>query len=206
MQPQSEQEQPSTDFGFMLNQQQPAQTPAGPAGKFGGFGKPAKILVGLALVFVVVIIAALVFSSGGSGSSQQVLDLMCQNQEIVRVSAAQDQKFTDGDTKGLSATTQASLSSQNLELANYLAKANFKYDQKALAAKTNPATDTQLQTAAQNNNLDDAYALFLRNSLRAYQDSLSSTFKTATSKSLKDTLQAAYDSVRTILESPQLRS
>jgi hypothetical protein len=80
MPPQSEQEQPKTDFGFMMDQQPPAQTPPGPAGKISGFGKPAKILAGLGLVFVVVIVAALIFSSGSSGSSQKFLDLMAHNQ------------------------------------------------------------------------------------------------------------------------------
>ena len=188
----------------MMNQQQPPPS-SGPAGKISRFGKPAKILVGLALVFVVVIVAALIFSSGGSGSSQQVLDLMAQNQEIARVSAAQDQKFTDGNTKGLSATTQAALASQQIEFGNYLSKTKVKYDQKQLAAKTNPATDTQLETAAQNNSLDDAYAQYLRNSLSAYSVSLSKTYKSADSASLKTALQAAYDSVRTLLDSPQFR-
>jgi hypothetical protein len=205
MPPQTDQEQSNPDFGFMMDQQPPAQTPPGPAGKISGFGKPAKILAGLGLVFVVVIVAALIFSSGGSGSSQQVLDLMAQNQEIARVSKAQDQKFTDGNTKGLSATTQATLASQQNELGSYLSKTNVKYGQKELAVKTNPATDTQLETAAQNNSLDDAYAQYLKSSLSAYSISLSATYKSTDSASLKSALQAAYDSVQTLLNSPQFR-
>jgi hypothetical protein len=204
MQPQTEQESPKTDFGFMMNQQQPPPS-SGPAGKISSFGKPAKILVGLGALFAIVIVAALIFSSGSSGSSQQVLDLMAQNQEIVRVSAAQDQKFSDGNTKGLSATTQAALTSQQKELASYLSKTKVKYGQKELAAKTNPATDTQLETAAQNNSLDDAYAQYLKSSLSAYSVSLSKTYKSTDSTVLKTALQAAYDSVKTLLDSPQFR-
>ncbi|HEX5395043.1 MAG TPA: hypothetical protein VFW52_01700 [Candidatus Saccharimonadales bacterium] len=205
MPPQTDQEQSNPDFGFMLDQQQPAHNPPGPAGKFTGFGKPFKILAALAVVFVVVIVAALIFSGGGSGSSQQVLDLMAQNQEIIRVSQAQDQKFTDGDTKGLAATTRSVLSSQKIDLGNYLAKSHVKYGEKELAVKTNPKTDSDLETAAQNNNLDDAYAIYLRSSLTAYSSSLSSTFKSTDSASLKQTLKSAFDSVQTILDSPQFR-
>ena len=204
--PQPDPEAPKTDFGFMMDQQQPPPASPGAAGKFNGFGKLAKIAAVLLLVFVVVIIAALVFSGGGDNSSKQVLDLMAQNQEVARVSFAQDQKFTDGDTKGLSATTQAAMNSQRLELAAYLAKTKYKYSEKELAAKANLATDAQLATAAQNNGLDDAYALYLRTSLKTYSNSLSATFKSADSSTLKATLQSAYDSVQTLLASPQLRS
>jgi hypothetical protein len=105
----------------------------------------------------------------------------------------------------LSATTQATLDSQQNELGSYLSKTNVKYGQKELAVKTNPATDTQLETAAQNNSLDDAYAQYLKSSLSAYSISLSATYKSTDSASLKSALQAAYDSVQTLLNSPQFR-
>jgi hypothetical protein len=130
---------------------------------------------------------------------------MAQNQEIVRVSQLQEQKFKDQDTKDLSATTQAVMSSQKFQFANYLSKAGVKYSPQQLLAKMNASTDTDLQTAAQNNNLDQAYIAYLKNSLTTYLDSLNSTSRTSKSQSLKDTLRSAQNSVQTLLNSPKFK-
>ncbi|MBI2285317.1 hypothetical protein HYU82_00640 [Candidatus Saccharibacteria bacterium] len=190
------------DFDFMLKQK-PQQKK-----KFGlptGLGKPAKLLIATVVALVIAITAALIFS-GGDNSSKQVFDLMAQNQEIVRVSQLQDQKFTDEDTKGLSATTQAVMGSQKFQLGDYLSKVNIKYSEQQLATGMNSGTDTELQTAAQNNNLDDAYATYLKTSLMAYLNSLNSTYQATQSQTLKTTLKAAYESVQTLLNSPQFQS
>ncbi|MEX1059197.1 MAG: hypothetical protein WEC17_02085 [Candidatus Saccharimonadales bacterium] len=192
------------DFGFMLNQQQP-QAPSSPGARFAKFGKPAKLLIAALVVLIIVIVAALIFG-GGANDSKQVLDLMAQNQEITRVSQLQDQKLSDENTKGLSATTQATMNSQKAELGSYLSKAKAKYSPQQLAAKQSSDTDTQLQAAAQNNNLDQAYASYLKTSLTNYLNSLSGAFKATKSQTLKSTLQSAYDSVQTLLKSPQFRS
>ncbi|HLG91147.1 MAG TPA: hypothetical protein VI336_03270 [Candidatus Saccharimonadales bacterium] len=192
-----------TDFGFMLSQQQP-QTQTSSAGRFSNLGKPAKILAATVGVLIIVIAGALILG-GGDSSSKQVLDLMAQSQEIARVSQQQDLKFTDTNTKGLSATTQAAMNSQKFELGSYLGKAGVKYGQKELAVKLNQKTDTDLQTAAQNNNLDGAYVSYLKTSLTTYLNSLNSTYQAANSQTLKTNLKAAYDSVQVLLKSPQFK-
>lgn len=188
----------------MLNQQQP-EAQKGPVGKFSSLGKPAKILATAVVALILVVVAAMVFSSGES-NSQQVINLIAQNQEIIRVSQLQDQKFSDGNTKGLSATTQAAMNSQKFQLSDYLTKANVKYSPQQLAAKMNPNIDTKLQTAAQNNNLDDAYISYLKTSLTDYMNSLSETFKATKSQTLKSALQSASNSVQTLLNSPQFKN
>ncbi|HEY5550222.1 MAG TPA: hypothetical protein VIK37_03450 [Candidatus Saccharimonadales bacterium] len=192
------------DFGFMLNQQQPP-APTSPTARFAKFGKPAKLLILALIALIIVIVVALIFS-GGDKNSNQVLNLMTQNQEIVRVSQLQDQKFTDANTKGLSATTQSVMSSQKVELADYLAKAKVKYGEQQLATGLNKNTDTELEAAAKNNNLDQAYISYLKTSMVEYLNSLNETFQATKSKTLKSTLQSAYDSIQTLLKSPQFKS
>ncbi|HLG90546.1 MAG TPA: hypothetical protein VI336_00035 [Candidatus Saccharimonadales bacterium] len=190
------------NFDFMLKQK-PQQKKS--FGLPSGLGKPAKLLIAAAVALVIAIAAALIFG-GGDSNSKQVFDLMAQNQEIVRVSRLQDQKFTDEDTKGLSATTQAVMSSQKFQLGDYLSKVNVQYSEQQLAAKMNKNTDADLQTAAQNNNLDSAYVSYLKASLTTYMNSLNEAFTATSSQSLKSTLQSAYESVQTLLKSPQLKS
>lgn len=205
MPPQTDQPQTPSEpanFDFMLKQE---SKPKKSFGLPSGLGNPAKLLVAAVAVLVIAIVAALFFS-GGESNSQQVLNLMAQNQEIVRVSQLQDQKFRDGNTKDLSATTQAVMNSQKFELGDYLGKASVKYGAPELAAKMSTKTDTDLQTAAQNNNLDDAYVSYLKTSLTAYQNSLNNTFEATKSQTLKSTLQSAYESVQTLLKSPQFKS
>ena len=203
MPPQTTPESSNADFGFMLKQQQPQTGKS--SGRFSSLAKPAKLLFAAVAILVVVVVAALVLGSG-SDSSKQVVDLMAQSQEIVRVSEAQDTKFSDANTKGLSATTQAVMNSQKFQLSDYLTKAGAKYDPQQLAAKMNSDTDTQLQTAAQNNNLDSAYNSYLKTSLTVYVNSLNTTFQITKSPTLKSTLQSAYESVQTLLNSPQFKS
>jgi hypothetical protein len=194
-------ESSQSDFDFMLKQQSQNQS----SGKLSNLGKPAKILVAAVLALAIAIGAALLLG-GSDSNSQQVLDLMAQNQEIVRVSEAQEQKFKDANTKDFSATTQAVLASQKFQMGDYLNKSGVKYNEKQLAVKKNSSTDTQLQTAAQNNNLESAYLTYLKTSLTAYSNSLSQAFQAADSQTLKGTLQSAYSSLQTLLNSPQLKS
>lgn len=205
MQPNEEQSSAASspeNFDFMLKQQ-PQQKKS--FGLPSGLGKPAKFLIGAVGALIIAIVAALIFG-GGDGNSKQVLDLMAQNQEIVRVSQAQDQKFSDENTKGLSATAQAVMSSQKFQLGDYLTKANIKYGEQQLATKMDTNTGKELQTAAQNNKLDEAFVSYLKTSLTAYMNSLNETSKATSSQALKSTLQSASESVQTLLKSPQFNS
>ncbi len=190
---------PQPDFGFMLKQE-PKQKPS----RLSSLGKPAKLLLGVGVAFVIVIIVAVVLS-GGSGGSKQVVGLMAQSQEILRVTKAQEQQFKDVNTMALAATTEATLTSQQNDFSTYLMGAGIKYGPKELALSTNTSTDAELQTAAQNNNLDRAYATYLKNALTVYQNSMNTVFKDTGSASLKTSLESAYASVATLLQSPEFR-
>ena len=187
-----------TKFDFMLKQQPKPQK-----SKFSlPSNKPVKILLIAGAVLVVAILMASIFGGGGN-DSKKVIDLIAQSQEVIRISQLEDQQFKDANTKNLSATTQMTLESQQTAFAAYLKKNKVKYGPKDLAIRTNKTTDAQLQIADQNNNLEDAYALYLSNTLTTYQNSMNTLYKSTKSTSLKTALQSAFSSVGVLLRSPQ---
>ncbi len=185
----------------MLKQQQPQNH----SGRLSSLGTPAKIFIAALLVLIVVIVSAMLLNRGG-GNSQQVVDLMAQSQEIVRVSQLQEQQLQDSNTKGLAATAVTAMRSQQAEFGDILKRSNVKYGEIELAFRTNKDTDARLQTAAQNNNLDDTYTDYLKSSLSTYQSSLEQAFQATQSVSLRQALQSAYESITILLNSPQFKS
>lgn len=187
-------------FDFMLKDRpKPKRSLGLPSGIAG------KILV-IGVAIVVIILAASLIFGGKKSNTTQVLDLMAQQQEMIRVSKLEDRQFTDANVLNLSATTQETLQSQQAQLKLYLSKIKAKYKLKQLAARTNQSTDAQLQTAYQNNNLEKAYVLYLKNALATYQSSIQELYKTTPSKTLKLSLNEAYSSVAVLLKSPQFSS
>jgi hypothetical protein len=73
-----------------------------------------------------------------------------------------------------------------------------------LAADIDKTTDTQLQSASQNNNLDATYMGYLKVNLAKYQADLQTAYKAAGPKG-KTILKNAFDSTATLLGSPQLK-
>jgi hypothetical protein len=191
-----------SNFDFMLKEQ---PKPPRSFGLPSNWGKPTKLLALAGGILVVIILFAAVFG-GGNSDSKQVLDLMARSQEIIRVSKLEDQKLKDSNVINLEATTETIMTSQQSELSAYLKRVKVKYKAKDLALYLNKATDVELESAAQNNNLDNAYVLYLKKSLAAYQNSLNTTYKITKSRSLKSALQSAYTSVGTFLKAPQFSS
>lgn len=187
---------PGPDFDFITKEQ-----PAPKRQRFAGLGKPAKILIGSLAVLIIVTAAALLLGRGNT-SSQQIVDLMAQNQEIIRVSQLQDEQFKDPNTKALATTTVINLQSQQQQLSNYIGDVS----ENQLVAKTDAATDSKLETAARNNTLDNTYIAYLKAALTAYQNSLTEIYQSTKSQTLVEILQSAFNSVDTLLKSPHFKS
>jgi hypothetical protein len=109
------------------------------------------------------------------------------------------------DTKGLAVTTEAALSSDQAQLASYLGKNGVKVSSKSLAIYTDKTVDAQMQTAAQNNSLDSAYAAYLKKALMDYENRLSTVYPTV-SVTAKNILHTAFVSTQTLLAAPQVAS
>ena len=159
---------PNPQYDFILRDPQQSKR---------GFGlpslpKPMLILVGVVgLTFIIIIIAA-VLGGGKGGSTQQLVEVVGRAQEIARVSTNMQQQSQDPDTQYLAATTQIALASEQYQLTTYLAKHGVKITPAELLVYKNSSTDTQLQAAKQNNDLETSYDAYLKTSLAAYQNAI----------------------------------
>jgi type II secretory pathway pseudopilin PulG len=155
-----------------------------------------------AIVGILIVIASSVFGSSGV-NKKELVDAVAQAQEITRVSDLVSQQSRDPVTLGLASTTSTSLTSQRAELLAYLKKAKEKVSPKDVAIYLNKKNDTDLQTAAQNNRLSDAYYTYLKNELGKYQTALKTAHKD-NPKGAKTILNNAYNSTQTILSTQQI--
>ncbi len=195
MQPSS----PTPQYDFILNG---GQAPAKKT--FGSLPKPLLFVAG-AVILILVIIIWSSLSSGKSTNTSKVVDAMARAQEISRVSQLIESQSKDSNTQALAVTVQTTLSSQQAQMTAYLKNHGKKVSDKELAIYKDSGTDSQLQSAALNNNLEPTYDTYLKNSLATYNASLSTAYSSA-SGSLKPQLNDAYKSNQVILDSPQLKN
>lgn len=193
MQPQS----PTPQYDFILNNQPAPKKPGLLPTKMPGRLK--IILIGIIGLMVLFIVGALLFGGGGS-SSQPLLKIMSQAQEISRVSKLVQQQTKNNDTKALATTAAASLDSQKAELNGYLAGKKQKADPNTLAADLNKSTDSKMQIAAQNNSLEETYKTYLKTNLNSYSSQLQTAYSTASGEA-KLVLNSAFASTQVILDS-----
>jgi hypothetical protein len=111
----------------------------------------------------------------------------------------------DPTTQALAATVEATLSSDQDQLNAYLATNKVKVNKLQLAADTDKTVDAQLQTAQQNNSLDDAYKTYLRADLAKYLSDLQAAYKNVGPKG-QVILKNSFDSAKIILNSPPIKT
>ena len=198
-QPQS----PNPDFDFMLKNQQPAKRSLLPN---LNLPRPLKItLIAIGSIVVLIILYSLL-SGRGSGSTTAIEGVLARGQETLRVTTlVQQLELQDPQTQGLATTVSNSLTSDQVQLKTYLARNHAKVSAAQLAADTDKTTDTSMQTASQNNGLDDAYVSYLRSSLTKYEHDLQNAYKLAGPNG-KQLLSDAFNSAQTLLNSPPLKS
>ncbi len=197
MQPQS----PNPDFDFMLKDQ-PAKKRILPS---LNLSRPVKIGLGAVIAIVVIIIISSLLSGRNAGKTQPFIDVLARGQETLRVTSyVQQLQLQDPQTQTMAATAASALASDKQELISYLTKNHINVSAKALGADDDKTTDTSLQTAAQNNNLDSAYAAYMRDALSKYETDIQTAYKTAGSNG-KKILNDASISTTTLLNSAPLK-
>jgi hypothetical protein len=135
---------------------------------------------------------------------KQVVDITARAQEIIRVSDEVIKNAHDVNTANLASTTSSTLSSDETQLTALLKKNKIKVASKELSIYTNKNTDTEIQSAIQNNRLSEYYYSYLKKNLTAYQAAIKTSFETTSSVSLKNVLSSSYASTKIILTSQQL--
>jgi hypothetical protein len=169
---------------------------------------PRAVLFGggaVVAILLLILIFGLFFGKKNTGTAN-ILEAVGRGQEISRVTEVQSPNLKDPTTISLASTTQAALTSQQSELASWLAKHKVKTDPKSLAIYKNSATDNQLQQAAQNNNLDSAYLSYLQKALSDYVATLSNAYRATSSPSAKVILKDSFNSTETLLSSGPLKT
>jgi hypothetical protein len=172
---------------------------------------PRGVLLALgALIVILLLILAygLFFSGRGGSNTADLMDVIGQAQEVSRISTAQQPQLKDPNTAALAATATIATSSDAKQLSNYLTKNKVKIDKKRLAAITaaNKSVDTQLTSAAGNNNLEEAYLSYLKTALSNYSQTLRKAYTSAQAPATKTLLKNSFDSSQTLLDSPLLKS
>jgi hypothetical protein len=198
MQPQS----PNPKFDFMLKDQaQPKRGLALPGGNL------IKILV-IAIVAVMLLVIISSILRGNKGGPQAMVPLLARETEIIRVTGlAQDGQpaLQDPGTQALAATVATSLASQQQQITSYLSKNHVKPSKLQLATDTDKSMDSQLQAAGQNNTLDATYISYLKSGMASYQQELQTAYDKAGLNG-KAIIKDAFDSTKTLLDNPPLKS
>ncbi|HET9722137.1 MAG TPA: hypothetical protein VFP32_03910 [Candidatus Saccharimonadales bacterium] len=197
--------EPNPDLNFILN-----NSPQSKRGlKLPSFNlpKPAKIIIAVVVVLLALVVISSILSSHKSSASQPYVNALARQQEILRVTQLTQQQLQlqDPSTQALAATTYTTLSSQRQQILKYLSGQHMKVSTQSLVTDQDKTTDSQLQTAAQNNNLDAAFATYLKQGLTTYQKDLQTAYQSAGPNG-KKILSNAFDSSQILLSSAPLKS
>lgn len=189
----------------MMNNQQPARRRL-PLPSLN-LPRPIKIILLAVGGIILLVIIFSVLGNRSSGSATAFAGVLARGQETLRVTqlVQQQLQLQDPQTQALAATVSSSLTSDQVQLKNYLARIHISVSAVQIAADTDKSTDTSLQTAQQNNNLDGAYVSYLQGSLARYEQDIQKAYKLAGPNG-KKLLNNSFDGVQTLLSSPPLKS
>lgn len=193
-----------TPYDFIM------QNPQKPTGKFNfGGSKKSRILfvaiIGGVLLSLLIIIGAVVTSSGKTGT-QNLVSLAQEQNELIRVADIGISKARTADAKNLATITSFSLRSSQTDTLALLAKQGHKLKPKELAFKQDSSTDNQLNTANLNNKFDEVFLQLLDKSLATYQKDVKQVFDSSKSKSEQQILSTSYNGVTLLVGSQTAQS
>lgn len=200
--PDNEPATPNSSYDFLYAKGQ--QTKSGRKFELPKLSKPMWLLAISLVVLLLIVILAFVFGRS-SFNSQGYVELMSRAQEIVRVSDLAKDQTKNKDTLALISTTKATLSSEKNSIASYLSSNHVKVAPKSLTLYLDKNTDSQMQTAAQNGNVDSVYASYLKDQLSKYLSQLKIVDKVAGAKA-RVILNDAITSTDFLLADPQLNT
>jgi hypothetical protein len=208
MQPEAQQQTPAPagntnpDFNFIFNGDQKPRRHFNLPGASSPIKLALIIIGGGAVIGILIIILSGILSP--KVNTKEILDVAAQAQEISRVSAAVSDKSRDLNTANLASTTSTTLNSQEAELISYLKRNKKKANPKNLAIYLSKQTDSEAETANQNNRLSEYYYSYLKKNLVQYEASIKTAYDTASGANLRSTLQDYSKSTKVILSAQQL--
>lgn len=183
-------------YDFILN---PAQAQNKPAA--AGAKGPLRLLLGIGIVSGVLLVAGLVlmqFLPKGT-SSESLLGILQQQQEIIRISKGAQQAARSETIKGFAYTVNMSISTSQQQLQAYATKAGVAIQPEQLETKQDPDTDKLLENAKATSTYDSAVKKVLSTLLQEYTDQLRLVYKETGSSSLKKILDANFNAGKTLM-------
>lgn len=148
-------------------------------------------ILGLAVLLVPFIIYMVLFA-GAPDNKEQLIKVVQQQTELIRVAEMGLKQSRDDNAKNLARTTSLSITSDLSALKTALNSQKVKTPSKLLNGGKNPKTDELFTNAQQNNRFDEVFLKELQDELVAYQKSVKSTYDLTTNKKLKATLSTQY--------------
>jgi len=196
--------QPSQNpYDFMLAPKPEVKRPLLSGGK-----SPKNILIivgaiGL-LVVLVGVIVSLMLPKGDT--SQSVLGIAQQQQELMRIATQGQRQATSEDTKILAYNVDLSIGTSQRKILTYMTTRKIKTNEKLLALTQDPATDKDLEDAKAPSTYDSALGKVLATQLQSYLTDLQKSFQQTKNKALKQILSESYSSGKTLLSQAQAQN
>lgn len=160
----------------------------------------SKIMIFVGSIVVLIIVGILLMSilGGSKDSTQQLVSIAQEQEEIVRIANLATGKARTQAAVNLSASTAISVSSTQKQIIGLIGK-KAKVDAKKLALKKDLKTDQALTVADQNNNFDEVFTQTLQTELTDYQANLKKAYDTTSNKKSKAVLLTGFNGVDTLI-------
>lgn len=171
---------------------------------FGGSsGNKRSLLViigmGVAALLVLVFVYNLVFG-GGDKNVKQLITLVAEQQEIVRIADIGVKDAIGTEAKNLAVTTSASVATQQKEMIAFLVKQKQKITKEQLAVQRDKSVDKALTEALENNRFDEEFIEIIKENLADYSAHLEYNYELFKNKTIKTMLKTSYDSSQNLLK------
>lgn len=189
-----------SQFDFIMNPQQPQKKSLLPSDP-----KLKMIFLGLGVVSVAIILLIVIMNlfSGGNSSTESLVKITQQQNEIIRIATDGNRKAGSEKAKKLSTTTFLTVTTDQKALIDYLAKQKRKLKPSELSLLTDKKADKDLSDASSNGRYDEVFTQIMGEKLSKYQSSLKSSYGD-TSKKGQEILNQSYNNVDLILKDNSL--
>lgn len=181
------------------------QTPtAGNMNSSEGFRK--RLIIGVAgfvvVGIVIAIVAALILGSGGSGNTQDMINVAADQTEIIRVADLGVKSARGNQAQNFATTTSMTIQTDRKDVLAAVKNHRTKVNDKLLATSKNAKTDAALQVASQNNRFDEDFTTILTTMLTNYQKKVKAAYDATSNVADQKVLSSSYTHAAILLGQP----
>lgn len=184
-------------YDFITNPAQPKKRSLLNGGDKKGF--LIMVLGGLGIVTLLVLIGGLVF--GGDSDRETLLDVAKQQSAIIEIAETGNEKAGTNQAKSLALTTQLTITTQQTDLVNQIAKTG-KVKEKSYASGASSKITSELEAAELNGRFDEVFSNILKQELTEYQQEIKVANSKVSSKKAKKLLADDYEQTALLLSIP----